>query len=45
MPLRSIITFVIDEASVIPIHALHAIDRLVEDITGVNVPFDGKIFC
>ena len=38
------IMLVIDEASMIPIYALHAIDRLVEDITGVNVLFGGKIF-
>ena len=38
------IMFIIDEASIIPIHALHAIDRLLQDITGVTVPFGGKIF-
>ena len=42
--LRSMIMFIIDEASMIPIHALHAIDRLLQDITGVTVPFGGKIF-
>ena len=35
---------IIDEASMTPIHTLHAIDRLLQDITGVTVPFRGKIF-
>ena len=38
------IMFVIDEASMIPLHALHAIDRLLREITRVDVPFGGKIF-
>ena len=36
--------YIRSKISVIPIHALHTIDRLLKDITGVNVPFDVKIF-
>jgi hypothetical protein len=36
--------FVIDEASMVPLHALSAIDKLLQDITGNEVPFGGKIF-
>jgi hypothetical protein len=36
--------FLIDEASMVPLHALHAIDRMLRDITNVDVPFGGKIF-
>ena len=28
----------------IPVHALHAIDRLLGELTGEDVPFGGKIF-
>ena len=38
--LQSMIMFIVDEASMIPIHALNAIDNL----TGENFPFGGKIF-
>ena len=41
---RSLTVIIIDEASMIPIHALHAIDRLLRDITRNNeIPFGGKI--
>ena len=38
--------FIIDEASMIPTptHALHAINRCLQDVTGVAVPFGGKVF-
>ena len=36
--------FVIDEASMVPLHALAAIDRMLRDITSTDVPFGGKIF-
>ena len=43
--LRSITMFVIDEASMVPGHALRAIDVMLRDITGLSdVPFGGKIF-
>jgi hypothetical protein len=42
--LRSVTMFVIDEASMVPVHALSAIDKLLQDITGNEVPFGGKIF-
>ena len=44
--LRSQSLFIIDEASIIPTptHALHAIDRCLQDVTGVAVPFGGKVF-
>ena len=40
--LRNQILFVIDESSMIPTHALHAIDRCLQDITAVRQPFGGK---
>ena len=43
--LRSITMFIIDEASMVPTtHALSAIDRMLRDITGIDVAFEGKIF-
>ena len=36
--------FITDEASIIPVHALDAIDKLVKELTGENIPFGGKIF-
>ena len=36
--------FIVDEASMIPTHALNAIDNLLRELTGVNFPFGGKIF-
>ena len=41
--LRSISLFIVDEASMIPTHALHAIDRCLQDVTGNQVPFRGKV--
>ena len=41
--LRSLVLLLIDEASMIPNHALHAINRLLQDIMGNNLPFGGKI--
>ena len=42
--LQSMIMFIVNEASLIPIHALNAIDRLLRELTGENIPFGGKIF-
>ena len=42
--LRTIDIFILDEASMIPVHALSAIDRMLRDITDIDVPFGGKIF-
>jgi hypothetical protein len=42
--LRSITMFIIDEASMVPVHALSAIDNMLRDISGQDVPFGGKIF-
>ena len=42
--LHSVDMFLIDEASMIPAHALTAIDRMLQDITGVQQIFGGKIF-
>ena len=36
--------FIIDEASMIPIHALYTIDNLLRELTGEIIPFGGKIF-
>ena len=41
--LRDTDVFFIDEASSINKHALHAIDRVMRDITNSNMPFGGKI--
>lgn len=41
--LRNCVAFIIDEASMIPTHALHAIDRCLRDITGIQVPFGNKV--
>ena len=37
------IMIVIDEASMIPVHALQAIDRLLRELTDKDIPFGGKI--
>jgi hypothetical protein len=42
--LRSVSLFIIDEASMVMAHALNAIDRMLRDITSIDVPFGGKIF-
>ena len=42
--LRSMSMFIVDEASMIPVHALDAIDKLLKGLTGENIPFGGKIF-
>jgi hypothetical protein len=42
--LKSITMFIIDEASMVPSLALNAIDLMLRDITGTDVPFGGKIF-
>ena len=42
--LREIDLIILDEASMIPTHALHAIDRLLRDITNNDVLFGGKVF-
>ena len=34
--------FIFDEASMIPKHALQAIDRMLRDVTYNDVPFGGK---
>ena len=40
--LRGVDLFIVDEASMIPSHALHAIDRCLQDITQESRPFGGK---
>ena len=42
--LRSVSLFIIDEASMVPVLALKAIDIMLRDITKQNVPFGGKVF-
>ncbi len=42
--LKDTVMFIIDEASMVSKSALHAIDILLQDITGNRVPFGGKIF-
>lgn len=40
--LREVALFLIDEASMVPLHALRAIDMLLRDLTGKALPFGGK---
>ena len=42
--LREITLFIIDEASMLPIHALHAINNMLQDITNSPALFGGKLF-
>jgi hypothetical protein len=43
--LRSMDMFIIDEASMVPAHALRAIDDMLRDITGLpEILFGGKVF-
>ena len=42
--LRSMSLIIIDEASMMPLHALHAIDKLLRDLINEDIPFRGKIF-
>ena len=43
--LRKISLFIIDEASMLSVHAFNAIDRMMRDITrNLEVPFGGKVF-
>ena len=41
--IRSLSVILIDEASMIPLHALSAMDLMLRDVTGNNVPFGGKL--
>ena len=41
--LRAIHLFILDESSMIPVHAFNAIDRMLRDICNNNLPFGGKI--
>ncbi|XP_066917466.1 ATP-dependent DNA helicase pif1-like [Clytia hemisphaerica] len=41
--LRSQDIFIFDEASMIPQHALEAVDRMLRDTCNSNVPFAGKV--
>ena len=42
--LHSVTMFIVDEASMVPSHALAAIDRMPRDITGLVVPFGDNVF-
>ena len=42
--LRSVTMFIVDEASMIPAHALAAINKILRDITGLDGLFGGKMF-
>nr|XP_012564979.2 uncharacterized protein LOC101240715 [Hydra vulgaris] len=41
--LRQVSLFMLDETSMIPKHALNAIDRLLKDVCKNNFPFGGKV--
>ena len=41
--LRGLHLIILDEASMIPAHALHAIDLLLCDLMNNNHPFGGKV--
>ena len=42
--LRTIFLFIIDEASMLSRYQFETIDRVMRDITGNNIPFDGRTF-
>ena len=42
--LRKVSLFIVDEASMVPLLAYNAIDRLLRDITGIDTMFGGKVF-
>ena len=42
--LRDVLIFIIDEASMLSRYQFEAIDRLMRDLTGKDIPFGGKIF-
>ncbi|XP_072047483.1 uncharacterized protein [Amphiura filiformis] len=42
--IRALHLIIIDEASMVPVHALHAIDKFLRDLTGHDIPFGGKVF-
>lgn len=42
--LRQVDLFIVDEASMVPVHALTAIDRMLRDVMDIDVPFGGKLF-
>ena len=42
--LREVSLFIVDETSMVPLHAFNAIDRLLRDITGIDIMFGGKVF-
>ena len=42
--LRNVSLFIVDEASMVPLHAFNVIDRLLRDITGIDTSFGGKPF-
>ena len=42
--LRSLDLILLDEASMVPTHALHAIERTLRDVCDSESPFGGKIF-
>ncbi|XP_065650489.1 ATP-dependent DNA helicase pif1-like [Hydra vulgaris] len=41
--LKQVSLFLVDETSMIPKHALNAIDRLLKDVCNNNFPFGGKV--
>ena len=41
--IKSLSIIFVDEASMIPLHGLRAIDEMLRDITGNSVPFGGKL--
>lgn len=41
--LREVSIIIVDECSMIPVHAIRAIDAMLRDITGLKLPFGGKV--
>ena len=41
--LRQVSLYLVDEASLIPKHALNAIDKLLQDVCNNKFPFGGKV--
>jgi len=42
--LREVSLFTVDEASMVPLHAYNAIDKLLQDISGNDTMFGGAVF-
>jgi len=42
--LREVPLFIVDEASMVPLHAYNAVDKLLRDINVIDTMFGGRVF-